>query len=120
MTTLQELREKVHTLKDFLELNCYLISARRGTPFNPIPPPQECYSITTFIYESYIIYTKKNTGLTRVAKVDDKTAMIQIFDVDMQKMSEALNNPNAATAAATDDHVVKREVFKLEPMAPPS
>ena len=46
--------------------------------------------------------------------------MIQIFDVDMQKMSEALNNPNAATAAATDDHVVKREVFKLEPMAPPS
>ena len=46
--------------------------------------------------------------------------MIQIFDVDMQKMSEALNNPNAATVAATDDHVVKREVFRLEPMAPPS
>ena len=59
-------------------------------------------------------------SLTRVAKVDDNTAMIQIFDVDMQKMSEALNNPNAATAAATDDHVVKREVFRLEPMAPPS
>ena len=28
---------------------------------------------------------------TRVAKVDNNTAMVQLFNVDMQKMSEVLN-----------------------------
>ena len=41
---------------------------------------------------------------TRVAKVDDNTAMVQLFDVDMQKMAE---------------HVEKRDLYKLEVMTPP-
>ena len=35
---------------------------------------------------------------TRVAKVDDNTAMVQLFDVDMQKMSEMINDPNSPVA----------------------
>jgi len=57
---------------------------------------------------------------TRVAKVDDNTAMVQLFDVDMQKMSEILNDPNSPTADAMDEHVEKRDLYKVEQMSPPS
>ena len=56
---------------------------------------------------------------TRVAKADDNTAMVQLFDVDMEKMSNILNNPNSTTAEAMDDHVVSRELYKVEKMTPP-
>ena len=57
---------------------------------------------------------------TRVAKVDDNTAMVQLFDVDMQKMSEILNDPNSPAADVMDEHVKKRDLYKVEQMSPPS
>ena len=57
---------------------------------------------------------------TRVAKVDDNTAMVQLFDVDMQKMSKILNDPNSPVADVMADHVEKRDVYKVEQMSPPS
>jgi len=57
---------------------------------------------------------------TRVAKVDDNTAMVQLFDVDMQKMSKILNDPNSPVADVMADHIEKRDVYKVEQMSPPS
>ena len=57
---------------------------------------------------------------TRVAKVDDNTAMVQLFDVDMQKMSEMINDPNSPVADVMANHVEKRDVYKVEQMSPPS
>jgi len=56
---------------------------------------------------------------TRVAKVDDNTAMVQLFNVDMQKMSEVLNDPNSPAAETMAAHVEKREIYKVEQMTPP-
>ena len=56
---------------------------------------------------------------TRVAKVDDKTAMVQLFDVDMQKMSAVLNDPNSEVNTSMEDHVERREMYKIEEMSPP-
>ena len=57
---------------------------------------------------------------TRVAKADDNTAMVQLFDVDLQKMSKVLNNPNSTAAEVMAEHVVSREIYKVEKMTPPS
>ena len=57
---------------------------------------------------------------TRVAKVDDNTAMVQLFDVDMQKMSEIINDPNSPVADVMADHIEKRDLYKVEQMSPPS
>ena len=57
---------------------------------------------------------------TRVAKVDDNTAMVQLFDVDMQKMSEMINDPNSPVADVMADHIEKRDLYKVEQMSPPS
>ena len=57
---------------------------------------------------------------TRVAKVDDNTAMVQLFDVDMQKMSEMINDPNSTVADVMAEHIEKRDLYKVEQMSPPS
>ena len=57
---------------------------------------------------------------TRVAKVDDNTAMVQLFDVDMQKMSEMINDPNSPVADVMAEHIEKRDLYKVEQMSPPS
>ncbi len=57
---------------------------------------------------------------TRVAKADDNTAMVQLFDVDMQKMSKILNDPNSTVTEVMAQHVVSREIYKVEEMTPPS
>jgi len=57
---------------------------------------------------------------TRLAKVDDNTAMVQLFDVDMQKMFKIINNPNSPVADVMADHVEKRDVYKVEQMSPPN
>ena len=46
--------------------------------------------------------------------------MVQLFDVDMQKMSKVLNNPNSTAAEVMAEHVVSREIYKVEKMTPPS
>ena len=45
--------------------------------------------------------------------------MVQLFDVDMQKMTKAINDPNSSVQDAMEDHVVSREIFKVEKMTPP-
>tara|TARA_B100002003_G_scaffold152303_1_gene141146 strand:+ start:303 stop:581 length:279 start_codon:yes stop_codon:yes gene_type:complete len=57
---------------------------------------------------------------TRVAKADDNTAMVQLFDVDMQKMSEIINDPNSPAADVMAEHIEKRDLYKVEQMSPPS
>jgi len=57
---------------------------------------------------------------TRVAKVDDNTAMVQLFDVDMQKMFEMINDPNSPVADVMAEHIEKRDLYKVEQMSPPS
>ena len=57
---------------------------------------------------------------TRVAKADDNTAMVQLFDVDMQKMSKILNDPNSPAADVMAEHIEKRDLYKVEQMSPPS
>ena len=57
---------------------------------------------------------------TRVGKGNDNTAMVQLFDVDMQKMSQMVNNPNSPVADIMAEHIVKREIYKVEEMSPPS
>ena len=57
---------------------------------------------------------------TRIAKADENTAMVQLFDVDMQKMSKILNDPNSTVAEVMAEHVVSREIYKVEKMTPPS
>ena len=56
---------------------------------------------------------------TRVGKVDDNMAMVQLFDVDMQKMSAVLNDPNSEVNTSMEDHVERREMYKIEAMSPP-
>ena len=46
--------------------------------------------------------------------------MVQLFDVDMQKMSTILNDPNSTVAEVMAEHVVSREIYKVEKMTPPS
>ena len=46
--------------------------------------------------------------------------MVQLFDVDMQKMSKILNDPNSPVADVMADHIEKRDVYKVEQMSPPS
>jgi len=57
---------------------------------------------------------------TRVGKVDEKTAMVQLFDVDMQKMSKMINDPDSPAADVMEEHIVKRDIYKVEQMTPPS
>ena len=57
---------------------------------------------------------------TRIAKVDNNTALVQLFDVNMQKMAAVLNDPNSTIATAMAGHVESRELYRLEQMSPPS
>ena len=57
---------------------------------------------------------------TRVGKVDENTAMVQLFDVDMKKMSQIINNPNSPEADIMAEHIISREIYKVEKMTPPS
>jgi len=57
---------------------------------------------------------------TRLGKVDDQTAMVQLFDVDMEQMGKAMNDPNSPAAPLIAEHVVRHDVYKVESMAPPA
>ena len=57
---------------------------------------------------------------TRVGKVDNSIAMVQLFDVDMLKMSQMVYNPSTPVADIMAEHIVKREIYKVEEMSPPS
>ncbi len=57
---------------------------------------------------------------TQVGKVDDKTAMVQFFDVDMQKMSQMMNDPNSPVADIMAEHVIRHDIYKVEQMSPPN
>ena len=57
---------------------------------------------------------------TRVGKVDEHTAMVQLFDVDMEQLGKAMNDPNSPAAPVIAEHVVRNEIYKVESMAPPA
>ncbi len=56
---------------------------------------------------------------TRVGKVDDNMAMVQLFDVDMPKMAKMMNDPNSPVKAIMEEHVLKQEIYTITKMAPP-
>ena len=56
---------------------------------------------------------------TRLGKVDDNMAMVQLFDVDMPKMAKMMSDPNSPVKIITDEHVVKQEIYTITKMAPP-
>ena len=56
---------------------------------------------------------------TRVGKVDDNMAMVQLFDVDMPKMAKMMNDPNSPVKEIMEEHVVKQEIYTITKMAPP-
>ena len=57
---------------------------------------------------------------TLVGKVDDKTAMVQLFDVDMEKMSQMMKDPNSPVADFLAEHVIRQDIYKIEQMSPPN
>ena len=56
---------------------------------------------------------------TRVGKVDDNMAMVQLFNVDMTKMAKMMNDPNSPVKAIMEEHVLKQEIYTITEMAPP-
>ena len=56
---------------------------------------------------------------TRVGKVDDNMAMVQLFDVDMQKMAKMMNDSNSPVKAIMEEHVLKQEIYTITKMTPP-
>ena len=56
---------------------------------------------------------------TRVGKVDDNMAMVQLFDVDMPKMAKMMNDPNSPVKEIMEEHVLKQEIYTITKMTPP-
>tara|TARA_Y100001970_G_scaffold141199_1_gene173836 strand:+ start:370 stop:651 length:282 start_codon:yes stop_codon:yes gene_type:complete len=56
---------------------------------------------------------------TRVGKVDDNMAIVQLFDVDMPKMAKMMNDPNSPVKEVMEEHVVKQEIYTITKMVPP-
>ncbi|MAV61606.1 MAG: hypothetical protein CMQ83_04545 [Gammaproteobacteria bacterium] len=54
---------------------------------------------------------------TTVGKVDDNTAIVQLFNVDMEKMKSVLNDSESA-AKIMEEHVLKREFYSMAEMKP--
>ena len=54
----------------------------------------------------------------QVGKVDDKTAMVQVFDVDMQKISQMMNDPNSPVADIMAEHIIRHDIYIVEQMSP--
>mgnify|MGYP001290872797 FL=1 len=56
-------------------------------------------------------------GRTMVGKVDEGTAIIALFDVDMAALGQRMNDPEFQKMA--EPYVYRHDVYTLEPMAPP-
>ena len=56
-----------------------------------------------------------NESKTMVGKVDDRTALIVIFEVDQAKMNARLSSPEFA--ALVQDYVVKHDIYSLAEVA---
>ncbi|MED5407035.1 MAG: hypothetical protein VYD25_04765 [Pseudomonadota bacterium] len=54
---------------------------------------------------------------TMVGKVDERTAIIALFDVDMAALGQRLNDPEFQKM--TEPYVDRHDVYTIEPMAPP-
>ena len=52
-----------------------------------------------------------------VGKVDERTAIIALFDVDMAALGQRLNDPEFQKM--TEPYVDRHDVYTIEPMAPP-
>ena len=56
---------------------------------------------------------------TRVGKVDDNLAMVQLFDVDMAKMAKMMSDPNSPLKPIMEEHILKQEIYTITEMVPP-
>lgn len=54
---------------------------------------------------------------TKVGRVDDNTALIALFDVDMEGMGQHLSNPEFQ--AMIEPYVDRHDVFTMEPLPAP-
>ena len=54
-------------------------------------------------------------GRTMVGRVDDNTALIALFDVDSEKMTQRLTSPEFNDLVK--DHVVKHDAYSFEAMS---
>ena len=58
---------------------------------------------------------------TRVGRVDDQTAMVQLFDVDMESLAYAINDPDSPSVdPLIAEHVFRHDVYTLTAIAPPA
>ena len=58
---------------------------------------------------------------TRVGRVDDQTAVVQLFEVDMESLAYEINDPESPSVdPLIAEHVVKHEVYSLTSIVPPA
>ena len=55
---------------------------------------------------------------TLVAKADDKTALVTLFNVDMAAMGAMMESPDFKKL--TEDHVEEHTPYVISPLAPPN
>ena len=46
--------------------------------------------------------------------------MVQLFNVDMPKMAQMMNDPNSPAQEIMEEHVLKHEIYTITEMAPPA
>ena len=52
--------------------------------------------------------------------MDDSTAMVQLFDVDMPKMANRMSDPNSPLKPMMEEHILKQEIYTITKMVPPT
>lgn len=58
---------------------------------------------------------------TRVGRVDDQTAMVQLFDVDIESLAYEINDPESPSVdPLISEHVLKHDVYNLTTTDPPA
>ena len=58
---------------------------------------------------------------TRVGRVDDQTAMVQLFDADMESLAYAINDPDSPSVdPLIVEHVIRHDVYSLTTIVSPT
>ena len=68
-----------------------------------------------------IIVEFADESRTRVGRVDDQTAMVALFDVDMESLAYAINDPDSPSVdPLITEHVVRHDVYSLTTIVSPA
>ena len=73
---------------------------------------------TLFVGHSSVREKICDENRTLVAKVDDKTALVTLFNVDMAAMGAMMESPDFKKL--TEDHVAEHTPYVISPLAPPN